>query len=353
MANYFRFGLLEWARRNKIITSIWRGILPNSIRLRIVEPFSELSKELQEMRKVLLNLLEDETIDFSKFEKKDEVLKILKKNKYALSSPDFMKIWLQKDASGNLVFNFNGAIIPYMYKEEIMFAFRPIFLEIFLFSIFFNDNYSRPLVERLEKDMFYGPYGYTDGDFDVTVQKDDIVIDAGAWIGDFSAYAAAKGAAVYAFEPTVSIFPELERTAEFNSKDIKWGGGGIIPINKGLGDFDGKMEFFVEKGTSGMGNTVIKDSAVFTNIERINITTLDKFVHEQNLRGIDFIKSDIEGAERDMLKGAYNVLKEFAPKLALCTYHLPDDPDVMEQLIKDANPKYRVVQIRNKLFACI
>jgi hypothetical protein len=54
-----------------------------------------------------------------------------------------------------------------------------------------------------------------------------------------------------------------------------------------------------------------------------------------------------------MLKGARGVLKEFAPKLALCAYHLPDDPKVMEALIKDANPDYKIAHIRKKLFAAV
>jgi hypothetical protein len=98
-------------------------------------------------------------------------------------------------------------------------------------------------------------------------------------------------------------------------------------------------------------NTVVKNYIAANLTEKIKITALDNFVHEQKLERVDFIKSDIEGAERDMLKGARGVLKEFAPKLALCTYHLPDDPEVMEALIKDANPDYKVVHIRKKLFA--
>jgi hypothetical protein len=101
-------------------------------------------------------------------------------------------------------------------------------------------------------------------------------------------------------------------------------------------------------------NTVIKDRIESNNTyEKIKLTTLDNFVHEQNLGKVDFIKADIEGAERDMLKGAGGVLKEFAPKLALCTYHLPDDPEMLESLIKDANPNYRVVHISKKLFAAV
>jgi hypothetical protein len=108
----------------------------------------------------------------------------------------------------------------------------------------------------------------------------------------------------------------------------------------------------VDKTGSGEANRII-DNGADSSAEEIAITTLDKFVHEQNLKKIDFIKSDIEGAERDMLLGASGVLKEFAPKLALCTYHLPDDPEVMENLILESNPRYKVKHISKKLFAAV
>jgi uncharacterized protein Usg len=71
------------------------------------------------------------------------------------------------------------------------------------------------------------------------------------------------------------------------------------------------------------------------------------------LRTVDFIKADIEGAERYMLEGAKLVLKEFAPKLSICTYHLPDDPKVLKQFIKDANPKYTIFEKFKKIYAYI
>ena len=87
--------------------------------------------------------------------------------------------------------------------------------------------------------------------------------------------------------------------------------------------------------------------------DSIETITLDDFVQEQKLDRVDFIKSDIEGFERYMLQGAQETLKNFAPKLALCTYHLPNDPEVMSDLIMRANPKYNVVQGKKKLYASV
>ena len=80
---------------------------------------------------------------------------------------------------------------------------------------------------------------------------------------------------------------------------------------------------------------------------------MDSFVNTSHLSQVDFIKADIEGAERQMLKGAAQVLREFAPKLAICTYHYPDDPQVLEEIIKEANPQYKVIHKWKKLFAYV
>jgi len=256
----------------------------------------------------------------------------------------FNKKWLIKKDNENSYYDFKGAIIPDIStdkKKLYLLAF--IFEDVFLIPCYYNDIYDKKVVELLDKCMSEGPYGYSDGSFDVTIKKDDVVIDAGAWIGDFSAYTASKGAISYAFEPIEENFNLLCKTVKLNN-------GKIYPVKKGLGSNECELNILINKENSASNSIFNKEDSIE---EKINLTTLDKFVKDNKIEKIDFIKADIEGAERDMLKGATNVLKMFAPKLAICTYHLPDDPEVLEKVILEANPNYKIVQLRHKLFAAV
>jgi len=265
---------------------------------------------------------------------------------------DFQKKWLKKNENGEFYFDINGALLPYKSEDKVFFEqlAKTVFEDVFMISCFYNDNYDKKLVEFLDARMQEGPYGYRDGAFDITVKKDDVVIDAGAWIGDYSAYAITKGATVYAFEPVKKSFGLLCETADMNN--AKAHPGKIYPIQKGLGDSECELNIMTSLENS-LGDSFIRKENDALIEEKIRITSLDKFVEEHKLERVNFIKADIEGAERDLLKGATHTLKTFAPKLVLCTYHLPDDPEVLENLILQINPNYKVVQLRNKLVAAV
>ncbi|MDF2530903.1 MAG: methyltransferase FkbM family [Clostridia bacterium] len=47
------------------------------------------------------------------------------------------------------------------------------------------------------------------------------------------------------------------------------------------------------------------------------------------------------------------MLKNHAPKLAICTYHLPDDKEVLERLILEVNPNYQIIHKWKKLYAYV
>jgi phosphoenolpyruvate synthase/pyruvate phosphate dikinase len=58
---------------------------------------------------------------------------------------------------------------------------------------------------------------------------------------------------------------------------------------------------------------------------------------------VDYLKFDIEGAEREALKGAADLLRRSKPRLMLDAYHKPDDLAVLPALIQGANRTYRQV----------
>ena len=255
----------------------------------------------------------------------------------------FLKNWLKLDCE-QPHFDFHGIKLPDISSSpEKLSTLLCLFDDVLMFPCLLNDNYNKALVEYFDHRIVYeGPYGYQDNDFDVVVKKGDVVIDAGAWIGDFCAYAAYKGAVSYAFEPVAETFEWLCKTAELNRPFI-------YPIKKGLGNKECELNIMIDKKNSGASSTISKGKST----EKIQITTLDQFVAKNKLEKVDFIKADIEGAERDLLRGATNVLKTFAPKLAICTYHLPDDPQVLEEIILKANPNYKVVHTKHKLMAAV
>lgn len=183
---------------------------------------------------------------------------------------------------------------------------------------------------------FEWSYFYNNWKTEILVKQWDIVIDAWAFVWWFSKTCAYYWAKVYAFEPTKTIFKLLLKETSIDEK--------ITPINLWLWDKKGYVWF---DEIDWINNKVNKNSK--DNI--IELTTIDDFVKENNIKKIDFIKADIEWYERNMLNGAKNVLISFEPILSICTYHNPEDPALLEKIIKDINPKYKIIHMKNKLYA--
>ena len=180
---------------------------------------------------------------------------------------------------------------------------------------------------------------------DVEIQKGDVVFDCGANLGLFSLYAAYRGALIYAFEPVAAAREALRETLSLNPSLARQ----VHVVPMGLSDTLGDAEFTVLDGTLVGSSMVLQQEG---RHERAKLTTIDVFCEESGITP-DFIKADIEGAERLMLKGAQKTLSEAAPKLALCTYHLPDDKKVMRGLILQANPEYRITEKWKKFYGCV
>lgn len=57
---------------------------------------------------------------------------------------------------------------------------------------------------------------------------------------------------------------------------------------------------------------------------RYDCRTLDSLVAERGLERLDYLKMDVEGAERAILEGGLTAIRRFRPKLAVATYHEPE-----------------------------
>ncbi len=199
---------------------------------------------------------------------------------------------------------------------------------------------------------FYQDFSYiNEGNYEeppVLVEPEDVVIDCGSNIGLFSAMVANRCAKVYAFECVPNTYQYISRICEKYKN--------IVLIKKAVGEYSGKVKFLIENELN-TNSRIVKEceeeNSKSISYDFVDIITIDDFVKEYQLNRVDFIKADIEGAERDMLKGATETLKNYAPKLSICEYHLPDDPEVLEKIIYHANPNYHIYHNKKKLYAYV
>jgi len=247
-------------------------------------------------------------------------------------------------------YDFNGIYLPLLQKTDYgnLYELYCCSKDIFSVYLYNNDDYSSNYVDKLDKKLTEGSYCYSNDNCDITIHYGDIVLDLGAWIGDFSAYACYKGAIVYAFEPAAETRALLEKTVLYN----KHAQGKINIVPYAVGDENKILDFY--KNNKHMASstflTLNKNSICS---EKIEVVKLDDWVLKENIKKVNFIKADLEGFERYMLQGATNILKIQQPVLSLCTYHLPDDPEVMKDIILSANPNYKIIQRRMKMFAYV
>ncbi|HJK83025.1 MAG TPA: FkbM family methyltransferase [Methanocorpusculum sp.] len=221
-------------------------------------------------------------------------------------------------------------------------------------DIFKADSYYSPcntvsnLLDLLECPEFrYATDIVSEGPYEsgpVKIETGDIVIDAGTNLGLFSLLAMKRGAKlVYAFDPQTGIADVLHDNIRENGYEDN-----IIHVSAGLSDKNCTLSFTQVDDHMGVSHiSTDKEEGSYS----IDCVSLDDWVVKNNIPRVDFIKADIEGAERDLLLGARDTILKFHPKLALCTYHLPDDPQVLKDRILEIDPSYHVEHHEKKLYA--
>lgn len=173
-----------------------------------------------------------------------------------------------------------------------------------------NENcylYSKYLLptDFFELGTFYGKYGMN---YIQNMNKvmDKNIMDIGGAIGDsaivLSDY---TDKYVYSFEPMKDSYELMLKTIEMNhSKNI-------IPVKIALGNSNSEVN---------MCNNVISPENNRSNVEIVQMCTLDKYVEENNIE-VGLIKTDLEGFEPKFLEGAINTIKKQKPVLIISIYH--------------------------------
>jgi FkbM family methyltransferase len=152
------------------------------------------------------------------------------------------------------------------------------------------------------------------------IKRGDVVIDIGANIGIFtlkSAKLVGSEGRVVAIEPDPLNFQALLRNLRINA--LK---GKVVAINEALGNVDGKTKFFIDRYYPAVSSTHIKQEHSLT-IE-VKMSKLVSLVTSLGTTRVDFIKCDAEGAEVDIINGAFEVLK-YIMHMAIAAYHIPSE----------------------------
>ena len=162
------------------------------------------------------------------------------------------------------------------------------------------------------------------------VHASDVVLDCGAHFGGFTRVALDRGAKMVV---AIEIAPENAACLRKNfASEIA--AHRVVVYEKGVWDSEGSMT--LERKNHTWADQVSSGGAG----PSVPVTTIDKIVSDLHLPRVDFIKMDIEGAERNALAGAAATLKAFQPRMAIASYHLPDDVDVIAPLVHSNQPAY-------------
>ena len=131
----------------------------------------------------------------------------------------------------------------------------------------------------------------------------DVGANRGDWSAEVQRACAARGLSpsIHAFEPSSSTYVSLNnRFASF---------AGVHAHRLALGEFKGTAELCVD---GPMGGTNSLSSRAIGEREPVQVETLDGFLEEHDIGRVAMVKTDTEGFDHAVMKGARNALDKKA-----------------------------------------
>lgn len=155
----------------------------------------------------------------------------------------------------------------------------------------------------------------------VDARPGDHVVDAGACYGDTTVWYAKRvgpQGRVYAFEAMPANQAILQRNIDYNhaADNVR-----VFPMAL----WDRETDLYLSWGTGG-------SSKVEEGKGDIAASSLDILHDRGEIERVDFVKSDLEGAERRLLYGAKKVFMKYRPRVALSVYHGGEGHDDLSEI---------------------
>lgn len=193
-------------------------------------------------------------------------------------------------------------------------------------SVIYRDNITLDLDlgDWVQQQVFFlGDYEKKEIDFlHSFLRKGDVFFDIGANFGLFSLNASkivGSEGKVYAFEPFEPNFRKLIRHISLNNLQ------NITVEKKAVSDCKSTSEIRYDEREANLGMASLY-TPDFTASQRVETISIDDYVLEHHISGIDLIKMDIEGGEYLALHGMRRVLRDFKPSIIIEV-----NPDLLEQ----------------------
>lgn len=229
------------------------------------------------------------------------------------------QVWYGLNRTGQLKRKLADLFISFLYQVQVELFQQGHDLPLGKSSIGFDDLHITCHASDANSGVVY-LYGFSDNltFFDLYrqyIRKGTTVLDVGANLGIHTAVlsqCAGEQGRVEAYEPVVRIFDRLQDTIQLN------GLTNVSCKNVGIGDAPGSIGFDDQEDDFNIGKARVQESAETT----IPLTTIDIEATDFTRR-VSLIKVDVEGFERQVLRGAENILQQHRP-VVICEFN-PDN----------------------------
>lgn len=141
--------------------------------------------------------------------------------------------------------------------------------------------------------------------------RDLVVFDIGANVGDWSAQLLARcgpfargSCSLHAFEPVSSTAEALRRRLE--GVHAGWN---VVTVRKGMSERQGQCEISVVEEGCGVNSIIPEPGQKLKRTEVAELTTVDAYCAENRIPEVGLLKSDTEGHDLFVLRGARGMLE--------------------------------------------